>query len=335
MEDAKLIALHETLSKLTGHKGLGSNGLYSWQKNKNHDESKNPKLEQVRSNLPQNQLYAHFLPAGTYDPNDESKQNHNKNFGDGRYVKRDFSDITNDSDNNKPNNSKVTYDSVDSNGGDETSTRESKKKRKTRLEDDDKIRRKEEKRKRLKLEKLEAKKKARLDEKKRLKKAEQKLRRTTSQNLIQDGDATTTTNNHSLQSLSTGLTKNDKEIRLSSKSEETEKRIKGDDNVVPNQQRMQDAENNVDVKSAKNQKKQKEKKNKKRKVDRQDETINANATNDLKTKNAPADDHMPSRSKTISSTEHDLGVACSMTTIDTSTEQMAKKKKKNKKRDRS
>ena len=86
MEDAKLQALHDTLSKLRGTQGLGSNHQYSWQKNKSgaSTEGRHP----AAANLPNTALYAYFVPEGTYDPNAVAK-----NDGDGRVIKRDFSDI--------------------------------------------------------------------------------------------------------------------------------------------------------------------------------------------------------------------------------------------------
>lgn len=112
MEESKLQALHDSLSKIRGRKGLGTNGSqFSWQR-----------TTAASSNLPSNALYANFVPEGSYDP--QSK-------GDGRAVKRDFSDCI----------------------------AESKEERKRR--------RKEEK----KAAKLQAKREAKLEEKRRLKAA--------------------------------------------------------------------------------------------------------------------------------------------------------------------
>ena len=88
MEDSKLQALHDSLSKLRGHQGLGSRGAYSWQKKSASDSENGP----ADFGLPANALYANFVPAGTYDP----KAGH-ANDGDGRQIKRDFSDINDDS----------------------------------------------------------------------------------------------------------------------------------------------------------------------------------------------------------------------------------------------
>lgn len=82
MEEHKLQALHDTLSILRGHKGLGANSVYSWQKNQ---AGKGPTLERT-DGLPHNSLYVHFVKEGTYDPNAKVYD------GDGRTIKRDFSD---------------------------------------------------------------------------------------------------------------------------------------------------------------------------------------------------------------------------------------------------
>lgn len=76
MEDAKLQALHDSLAQLKGHQGLGRSSTYSWQRNSQTT---------VDYGLPKNALYANFVPQGTYDPT-------TANDGDGRIVKRDFSD---------------------------------------------------------------------------------------------------------------------------------------------------------------------------------------------------------------------------------------------------
>jgi hypothetical protein len=128
MEDAKLQALHDSLSQIRGRKGLGTGGSqFSWQTTTAAATSNN-------NLLPNNMLYAHFVPEGSYDPNNKAS------FGDGRTIKRDFSDC------------------VDSDGDDaveESSASREKRKR----------RRKEEK----KAAKLEVKRQAKLEEKRRLK----------------------------------------------------------------------------------------------------------------------------------------------------------------------
>lgn len=84
MEESKAQALHDALSKLAprgkgGGLGLGT-GAYSWSKQGNEETSDN--------GLPRNPLYANFVPAGIYDPNNKNKHNH----GDGRTIKRKFDD---------------------------------------------------------------------------------------------------------------------------------------------------------------------------------------------------------------------------------------------------
>lgn len=76
MEESKLQALHDSLSQIRGRKGLGTNGSqYSWQRT--------TVVNSKNNDLPSNALYAHFVPEGSYDP--QAK-------GDGRIVKRDFSE---------------------------------------------------------------------------------------------------------------------------------------------------------------------------------------------------------------------------------------------------
>ena len=94
MEEHKLIALHESLAKLRKSAGLGVSSQYSWQKK--GDRSLNSLIvtqengEKVRSDgLPINMLYNNFVKEGFYDPNDTSASH-----GDGRAIKRDFSDCT-------------------------------------------------------------------------------------------------------------------------------------------------------------------------------------------------------------------------------------------------
>lgn len=82
MEDAKLQKLHDTLSKLRGHQGLGSQAVYSWQKKSGKTEP-----DVVDNGLPKNRLYRDFVKEGTYDPKQKTHD------GDGRVIKRDFSDI--------------------------------------------------------------------------------------------------------------------------------------------------------------------------------------------------------------------------------------------------
>jgi hypothetical protein len=91
MEDSKLQALHDALSQLRGQKGLGTNSQYSWQRGTSASTTRHP----AAAKLPNNALYANFLPEGVYDPNTAQT-----NDGDGRVIKREFSDaIENESGN--------------------------------------------------------------------------------------------------------------------------------------------------------------------------------------------------------------------------------------------
>jgi hypothetical protein len=83
MEDSKLQALHDALSQLRGQKGLGTNSQYSWQRGTSAPTARHP----AAAKLPNNALYANFLPEGVYDPKTAQS-----NDGDGRVIKRDFSD---------------------------------------------------------------------------------------------------------------------------------------------------------------------------------------------------------------------------------------------------
>jgi hypothetical protein len=86
MEDAKLQALHDTLAQLRGKNGLGTSSQYSWQRTAagGGAAARHP----AAAALPDNMLYANFLPEGVYDPISAAV-----NDGDGRSIKRDFSDI--------------------------------------------------------------------------------------------------------------------------------------------------------------------------------------------------------------------------------------------------
>ena len=93
MEDAKLQALHDTLSQIRGRKGLGTSTQYSWHRGAGVSQTdRHP----AALHLPDNALYSHFLPEGVYDPLTKRI-----NDIDGR-IKRDFSDaIMGDNDNEK------------------------------------------------------------------------------------------------------------------------------------------------------------------------------------------------------------------------------------------
>jgi len=81
MEESKLQALHDSLSQLRKTQGLGASAQYSWQRGNASKEETN----RHQHGLPNNALYSNFVPSGTYDP---AAPNH----GDGRTIKRDFSD---------------------------------------------------------------------------------------------------------------------------------------------------------------------------------------------------------------------------------------------------
>jgi hypothetical protein len=85
MEDSKLQALADSLSKHAGRKGLGTGGgQYSWVKTSESSSMKGP---EGGDGLPKNELYSHFVKEGSYDPNSIVKD------GDGRAIKKDFSDL--------------------------------------------------------------------------------------------------------------------------------------------------------------------------------------------------------------------------------------------------
>ena len=135
MEESKLQAIADSLAKHKGRKGLGTHGgEYSWSKPATSTEE----IERT-DGLPNNALYSNFVKEGTYDPNKKSSINH----GDGRTIKRDFSDIP-----------AVVEDG---------STDSANKKKETKMT-------KEQRKAAKKAAKLEAKKQAKLEEKRRLKK---------------------------------------------------------------------------------------------------------------------------------------------------------------------
>jgi hypothetical protein len=133
MEDAKLQALHDTLAQLRGKNGLGTSSQYSWQRTavSGGATARHP----AAATLPDNMLYANFLPEGVYDSKSAIVDD-----GDGRSIKRDFSDM-------------VPM---------ESGTNEANRRKRT----------KQDKREAAKAAKLEAKRQAKIEEKKRLKRAE-------------------------------------------------------------------------------------------------------------------------------------------------------------------
>jgi len=137
MEESKLIALHDTLTKLGKQQGLGVSSQYSW--------ATNAVIEERKDGLPANALYANFVKEGSYDP---SKKNLH---GDGRMIKRNFDDTT---------IPQITTDDDD----DSPATKRRRKEEK-----------KAEKKAKKKEEKLAAKKAAKLEEKRRAKKQVKQL----------------------------------------------------------------------------------------------------------------------------------------------------------------
>lgn len=86
MEETKIQALHDSLSKLRRAEGLGRSSQYSWSAAPTKtDENGNAVRE---DGLPTNALYANFLPEGSYDRNSNATKKH----GDGRAIKRNFDD---------------------------------------------------------------------------------------------------------------------------------------------------------------------------------------------------------------------------------------------------
>jgi hypothetical protein len=85
MEESKLQALADSLAKNGNRKGLGtySSGQYSWSKASEVEDAARA------DGLPDNALYNNFVKAGEYNANQKTPTNH----GDGRAIKRDFSDL--------------------------------------------------------------------------------------------------------------------------------------------------------------------------------------------------------------------------------------------------
>jgi hypothetical protein len=146
MEDHKLQALHDTLSKLQGRKGLGTSRQYSWQK-KNNSSKASSSGSQPTSNG--NPLYSYFHPEGEYPESDLPQH------GDGRVIKRNFDDVGSSSSSSSEDKDNTTY---------RKQKREKKKQRK-------KERKKAEKKAARKAAKLEAKRLAKLEEKRQAKRA--------------------------------------------------------------------------------------------------------------------------------------------------------------------
>mmetsp|Transcript_16057 Transcript_16057/g.46225 ORF Transcript_16057/g.46225 Transcript_16057/m.46225 type:complete len:297 (-) Transcript_16057:8-898(-) len=140
MEESKIQALHDTLSKLRRSAGLGVTGQYSWSAAPTKkDENGNDVRE---DGLPTNALYANFLPEGSYD----AASGVAKKYGDGRTIKRNFDDCV-----------------LDGSGKDSISSDDMEGKRRQKTE------KKERKKAEKKAAKMEAKRQAKVEEKRRLK----------------------------------------------------------------------------------------------------------------------------------------------------------------------
>lgn len=85
MDEAKAIALHETLAKLKRSAGLGVASHYNF----GNVKTKQVDGQTVREDgLPNNPLYHPFVREGTYDPKTAAA----RQYGDGRVIKRNFDD---------------------------------------------------------------------------------------------------------------------------------------------------------------------------------------------------------------------------------------------------
>ena len=85
MEESKVQALHDTLSKLKRSAGLGVSSHYNFGKVKTTEVDGKIVRE---DGLPNNPLYFGFVREGTYDKNKSSAAK----YGDGRVIKRTFDD---------------------------------------------------------------------------------------------------------------------------------------------------------------------------------------------------------------------------------------------------
>jgi hypothetical protein len=154
MEEAKVQALHDTLSKLKKSAGLGVSSHYNFGKIKTTEVDG----KVVRADgLPSNQLYFPFVREGTYD----KEKSDASRYGDGRVIKRNFDDCNSDGSSNS------------SNSHDKKKLAKEKKKAKKKAA------------------KLEAKRQAKLDEKRKAKIEEKKraiLNNEMSKNAVVTGD---------------------------------------------------------------------------------------------------------------------------------------------------
>ena len=155
MEDHKLQALHDTLSKLRGRHGLGTSSLYSWQRN----SSQGAAAKTPPSGSGGNPLHAHYHREGEHPHRSLARGG-----GDGRVIKRDFKDL------DEPDRSSPVGDDG----------RKGKKKRRNEEDEEEgdnnnkkksKEEKKREKKAARKAAKLEMKRQAKLEEKRREKRA--------------------------------------------------------------------------------------------------------------------------------------------------------------------
>mmetsp|Transcript_20030 Transcript_20030/g.41869 ORF Transcript_20030/g.41869 Transcript_20030/m.41869 type:complete len:253 (-) Transcript_20030:146-904(-) len=165
MEESKVQALHDTLSKLKKSAGLGVASHYNFS---GKIKTTTVDGKAIREDgLPNNPLYFPFVREGTYDP---SKSNAKK-YGDGRVIKRNFDDC-------KPVT--PTSDGTSSSDGSDSEDEETKKKRK--------LEKKERKKAEKKAAKLEAKRQAKIEEKKRAKLEAKKLAKRNSISLNEESE---------------------------------------------------------------------------------------------------------------------------------------------------
>ena len=105
MEESKVQALHDTLSKLKRSAGLGVSSHYNFG---GKCKTKEVNGQIVREDgLPSNPLYHGFVREGTYDP----KASDAAKYGDGREIKRNFDDckgLVSSSSGSEDNNDKST-----------------------------------------------------------------------------------------------------------------------------------------------------------------------------------------------------------------------------------
>lgn len=94
MEESKVQALHDTLSKLKKSQGLGVSSHYNFGKVKTTEVDGKIVRE---DGLPNNPLYFPFVREGTYDRNKSDAAK----YGDGRVIKRNFDDCNSDSESGK------------------------------------------------------------------------------------------------------------------------------------------------------------------------------------------------------------------------------------------